>query len=277
MKNFKHLGFLMTVFCAFSLTAACTGGPPPGPAEEKNQTEFQTKKITVSVLLVPEQISGSPRMNFNLSILDVSGPGELENFFKVLLYDGQTIDEYKETLVEGYRAVYQDMRETVEENSGTPPEIMEWEYTESMDIREFSDRGAVIDRTKYYYTGGAHGMTQKTYYVVDLQKQKALDWYDLFTDPESPELYGLVLDGLREYAGLGKNAPLSSGIYFEDEPAISGNFFPASGGLGFHWNPYEIGPYSEGSVEIVIPWKKVTHLLNDEGHIIVNQWLRSPS
>jgi hypothetical protein len=113
--------------------------------------------------------------------------------------------------------------------------------------------------------------------VVDLQKQKALNWRDLFTDPESPDLYRSVLDGLREYAGLEKNAPLSSGIYFEDEPEISGNFFLTSDGLGFHWNPYEIGPYSEGSVKIVIPWEKINRLLNAEGRTILNEWFHIPS
>ncbi|MDR2258855.1 MAG: DUF3298 and DUF4163 domain-containing protein [Treponema sp.] len=272
MKNFKRFVFLVTVFSVFSLTAACTGGPPPG--EEKDKTEFQTKKITVSVLLFPEQISGSPRMNFSLSALNVSGSGEAENFFNVLLYDGQTIDEYKENLIASYRTAYQNMRKLAEERSDMQDQIRDWKYTESMEVRTFSDLGVVISRTKDSYTGGAHGMVQKTYYVADLRKQKALAWNDLFTDPESPELYRLVTDGLRQYAGLKKDAPLSSGIYFMDEPGISDNFFPTIDGLWFHWNPYEIGPYSEGAIEIVIPWDKIRYLLNDEGLVILNQWLR---
>jgi hypothetical protein len=151
---------------------------------------------------------------------------------------------------------------------------MDWEYTESMEVRTFSDIGAVIGRTKAYYTGGAHGMEQKTYYVVDLQNEKALDWRDLFTDPESPELYSLVLENLRQFAGLEKNAPLSSGFYFDDEPEISDNFFLTVDGIGFRWNPYEISPYSEGSIEIIISWEKIRPLLNDEGLALLGEWLR---
>jgi hypothetical protein len=273
MKNFKCFVFLMTVFFVFNLAAACGGGPPP-IIEEKDHAEFQLKKTAVSVLLFPEQTSGSPRMNFNLNLLDISGPGDLETFFEALLYDGEKADEYKKTLIEGYRAAYRDIRETMEKNPGMNPAVMDWDYKEYMDIRTFSDRGMVIGRKKEYYTGGAHGMLQKTYYVIDLTEQKVLAWEDLFTDPKSPELRRMVLDALREYAGLEKNAPLSSGIYFEDEPGISGNFFLTPDGLGFRWDPYEISPYSAGAIEIVISWKNIKNLLNKEGQAILNGWLQ---
>jgi hypothetical protein len=273
MKSFKCFVFLMTVFFAFCLAAACTGGPLPVIEEkEKDHAEFRLKKTAVSILLFPEQISGSPRMNFSLSLLDATGPGELENFFEVLLYDGEKADEYKETLIEGYRAAYRDIREVMEKNPGMSSAVMDWEYTEYMDIRTFSNLGMVICRKKEYYTGGAHGMSQKAYYVVDLREQKTLAWEDLFTDPKNPELRRMVLDALREYAGLEKNAPLSSGFYFEDEPEISGNFFLTPDGLGFRWDPYEISPYSAGAIEIIISWKKIRNFLNDEGLAVLNQW-----
>jgi hypothetical protein len=268
MKNMKRLGFLITGFFIFLLAAACTSEPPP--AEEKDYAEFQLRKIAVSVLLFPEQINGSPRMNFNLNILDASGPEGMEEFFRNLLYDGQTVDKYKETLIECYRTAYHNMREVVENRPETPPEHMDWEYSESMDIRTFSDLGMVIGRDKESYTGGAHGMTQKVYYVIDLEEQRALDWREFFTDPESPELYAIVLDGLREYAGLEKNAPLSSGIYFDNEPEMSDNFFPTFDGLGLRWNPYEIGPYSAGAIEIVISWNKIRNLLSDKGLAVLD-------
>jgi hypothetical protein len=270
MEKIKQLGFLTTVFFAFCLAAACTSGP--SPIGKKDHIEFPLRKIAVSVLLFPEQIDGSPRMNFNLNVIDASGPKETKEFFSGLLYDGQTVDEYKDALIDGYRTVYHNMREVIEKKSGPPSETMNWEYSESMDIRTFSDLGMVIGRNKESYTGGAHGIQQTVYYVIDLKKQRPLDWRELFTDPEAPELYAIVLDGLREYAGLGENVPLSSGIYFEDEPEMSGNFFPTFDGLGLRWNPYEIGPYSAGAIEIIIPWKKIGSLLSDKGRDMRNDW-----
>jgi hypothetical protein len=273
MEKIKPFVFLMTVFFVLFLAAACTGGPPPG---DEDKLELEPKKITVSVLLFPEQISGSPRMNFTLSVLKASGSEELENFFNVLLYDGRTIDEYKETLIECYRSAYQNMREVAEQRPDIPPSAMDWEYTEIMETRTFSDRGLLIERKKEYYTGGAHGMEQKIYYTVDLKEPKVLRMEDLFTDPESPELRRIVWNGLREYAALEENIPLSSGIYFDDEPEMSGNCFPTYDGLGLRWNPYEIGPYSEGAIEIILPWKKIRHLLSKEGAAIPSQWFRIP-
>lgn len=274
LKLALFAGFWVAFVFAFSMVTACAGGPPS--AEEEKHTEFKLRKFSVSVLLFPEQITGSPRMNFNLNILEPSETKGLENFFKDLLYDGENAEEYKETLIGRYRDAYRNMRETVKKNPDMSPAAMDWEYTESMDIRTFSDHGMVINRKKNYYTGGAHSILEDNYYVVDLKKQKALAWEDLFTDPASPELYDLVLDGLRNYAGLEKDAPLSSGIYFENEPEISEIFFLTHDGLGFHWNSYEIGPYSAGDVEIIISWTKIRNLLNNDGLVILNDWLNGP-
>jgi hypothetical protein len=270
MKKFKPVVSLMAVFFAFCLTAACTGGP--SPAKGANHAGFELRKFSSSVLLFPEQINESPRMNFNLSILEPSGPKDREHFFRALLYDGERTDEYKDTLIEKYRAAWQDMREVMEKTPGMSSAVMNWEYTEHMDIKTFADYGVIIGRKKEYYTGGAHGMSEKEYYVVDLREPRALTWRGLFINPDDPDLYGIVLDALREHAGLKKNAPLSSGIYFDDSPEMSDNFFLAPDGLGFRWNPYAIGPYSAGAIEIVIPWKKIRYFLNDEGLAVLNQW-----
>jgi hypothetical protein len=269
-----YVVYINIAILACGIISACTSGPPA--ADQKEQSEFKLRRIAVSVLLFPELINGSPRMNFNLRILGVSGPEDLKNFFETLLYDGQTIDEYKRALIADYRAAYRSMRQGLSDIGINSPR-MDWEYIEYMDIRTFSDCGMVIGRKIEYFTGGAHGMSEKIYYVVDIKEQKLLHWQELFVNPESPELYRVILDGLRKYAGMEKDAPLSSGIYFEDEPEISGNFFPAAEGLGLRWNPYEIGPYSEGSIEIIIPWEKIRHLLSKEGRLILSEWFRRKS
>lgn len=245
------------------LCAACKSGPSPEAGEPENQ--FLLRKTALSVLLCPERISGSPRMNLNLSLLDVSGGRERESFFRNLLYEGRSLPEYRDTLIEDWRKAYTAGQDPEKENSGGPRESMNWEYAEYMDFQVFGDRWMAISREKEYYTGGAHGISEKTFYTVDLAERKSLSPRDLFTAPESPELRSLILEALRERAGLGKNAPLSSGVYFKDEPETGGAFFPDPRGLGFHWNPYEIAPYSEGHIEVIIPWEKTEGLLGETG------------
>lgn len=247
----------------FLCAGACQNGSPREGGEAKNR--FLLRKTARPVLLLPEQKRGSPRMNLNLVLLDVTGSREREVFFRNLLYEGRSLPEYQKALIEEYRAAFIAGQEQNPENSGAP---LDWNYGEYMDFRIYQDRWIVLSREKDYYTGGAHGMRDKTYYTVDLAELKNLSHEDLLTAPESPEFYGLVLEALREKDGLEKDAPLSSGIYFYDAPETGSSFFPGPEGLGFHWNPYEIAPYSEGPVEVVIPWEKIEGLLNDRGQSI---------
>jgi hypothetical protein len=123
----------------------------------------------------------------------------------------------------------------------------------------------VIARDKYVYTGGAHGIQTREYYVVELENYKALAVEDLFQEPAGDGLRKLITEELRRYGGLDQNQPLSEGIFFEDSPEMSKNFFLTEEGIGFHWDPYEIAPYSEGHIEIILPWHLVSPLLRHEG------------
>jgi hypothetical protein len=262
MKNNISL-FMTAVLSVLVLEAACTGGPS-GRSEATGRL-FKLRNIQSSVFLDPEQPDGSPRLNLELSLLEAPESDGLKNFFAQLLYEGLDIAGYETALLENQRDTY---RETSASGGGTPGEDLQplaWEYTEQMDIESLSGRWLVIGRLIDTFTGGAHGMSQKTYYVVDREGPRALSWEELFTDPQSPELRRLILAGLRERSGLDEKASLSSGAYFEDEPAMTANFFLSRKGIGFHWNPYEIAPYSEGHIEVIIPWEKLEDLLSGYG------------
>jgi hypothetical protein len=245
-----------------ALEAACAGGAPAeGGARGKL---FTLRNIAASAHLDPEQAGDGPRLNMELSLLEASGPENTANFFNPLLYGGPDIDTYQAALVEEYRERYRVMSANWEGPYAPRPD-QDWEYVEKMAMTALSSRWLVIGRERESYTGGAHGMIEKIYYVVDLAEPKLLTLEDLFTDPGDPGLYRLVQNALREYAGLEQNASLSSGPYFEDDPYITSDFFLNREGLGFHWNPYEIAPYSERHIEVVIPWEKLAGLLNAYG------------
>jgi hypothetical protein len=211
-------------------------------------------------------------MNFNLILLETSGSEKLEKFFNALLYDGQEPGAYQETLVASYRADYLKTQDLYKENPDIPLSgSLNWEYREHLDFQTLADRWLVIARERESYTGGAHGMTGKIHYVVDLAEPKLLTLEDLFADPGDPGLYRLVQNALREYAGLEQNAPLSSGIFFEDVPAISPDFFVTPAGIVFHWDPYEIGPYSEGSIEAALTWEQAAGFLGGEGEAMFRE------
>jgi hypothetical protein len=191
----------------------------------------------------------------------VHEPEHLARFFNVLLYGGNSPEQYRDALVREYQAMYRQIPETA--IAGYPPSAG-WEHWESVEARRFRNRGLVLGQEQYTYAGGAHGMQTKKYYVLDLEALRVLTPADFFREPEDPRLRGFINEELRRYSGLEPGRPLSEGVFFEDEPPMSANFFVGEEGLGIRWDPYEIAPYSEGGIEIMLPWKTIRPLLKLE-------------
>jgi hypothetical protein len=57
---------------------------------------------------------------------------------------------------------------------------------------------------------------------------------------------------LKESDSLNDKGPL-----FEDVFELNDNWFLSPEGLGFSFDPYEIGPYAAGFIELVIPYSKL--------------------
>jgi hypothetical protein len=258
MKN-KLLKYLIALSLSLVVLGSCKTGPSP-----KNEAEYQTRTLNISAILFPDRLEKSPTMHFTLNILDIKNPDKAE-FFNSLLYNGDNPDAYKENLIEEYRQMY--LGESSAEGLSA-----NWEYQEDLDIRMSGEQGMVITRNKYAFTGGAHGAPSRQYHVIDLGELKALSLNDLFRTPESAELLTLIKEELRRYAKLEADQPLSEGIFFEDEPTPSYDFFISQEGISFHWNPYELAPYSEGHIEITLPWKTVRPLLLHEGMEVLTKF-----
>jgi hypothetical protein len=253
---------LLFLFVGFAVLA---GACKNDPSSKKEGKTYWLKDYASSILLFPDQPKGSPSMNLNLSILNTEKTEGKTSFFNELLYAGDTPDKYKDNLVEYCRKTYQDMQVFAGVSPGEElPASFNWEYRETMEVWN-PGGGLIITRDVDSYTGGAHGMSTRQYYVIDAGVPRLLGLEDFFRDPQSTELRRLIYAALRNYYGLAEGMPLSEGIFFEDEPELSGNFFLSEEGLGFHWNPYEIAPYSVGQVEISLPWNTIRPLLKNSG------------
>jgi hypothetical protein len=251
------------ILLMFAGLALLAGACKSGHSSKEDETAYRPKEYAFSVLLFPEQPEESPDMNFNLSILDTEKTGKKASFFNELLYEGDTPDKYKDNLAETYQRTYQHL-EASSEAPEEPPASFNWEYKETMKVWNPGGGGLVITRDKEYYLGGAHGMNTRQYYVIDAEAPRLLGVGDFFRDPQDPELLRLIQEALRSYCGLAEGTPLSEGIFYDDElEELSGNFFISEKGLGLHWDPYEIAPYSAGQVEISLPWETIRPLLKN--------------
>ncbi|MDR2433892.1 MAG: RsiV family protein [Treponema sp.] len=243
-----------------SLTPAQTGVGQSNSEEARLPEGYALRRFTRSVPLAKKQTRSDPRLNMDIIFLELKKAEPKAQFLKELLYSGNSAGQYQDALAGEYQDMYrQNPPWTIPGDS-----LADWEYLENLDIRSLGEHGVTLGREKDVYTGGAHGMQTKTYYVFDREALKVLTLPDFFSDPQGAELRGFVMEELRRYSGLAEGQPLSEGIFFENEPEMSSNFFINEKGLGLHWDPYDIAPYSEGPVEITLPWKTIHPLLKQE-------------
>jgi len=222
------------------------------------KAQFVPRYYTFTVILSPEELSGSPRLELAMTLLQVNYPPERARFLNEILYETNSLDEYKDRVIN-------EQREKARENFFPGQIGFDWRYTEKISVQNNGNDGWVIKREYGSYIGGAHGLETRRYYVVDLDGNKLLKVDDLFEDFQGDELREIVYTELRNYSGLEEDRPLSEGIYFDDEPEMSFNFFLTQEGLGLHWDPYEIAPYSEGNVEVILPWMSISPLMLKNG------------
>ena len=113
----------------------------------------------------------------------------------------------------------------------------------------------------YQYTGGAHGMTYNTAYVIDLEKMEALSYDDLFIPGSETALSSL----LKQKLILDKKAKNEKGLkeigYYPEAIIPNNNFIVNDKGITFIFGQYEIGPYVLGITEITLPYKEIKKYL----------------
>jgi len=252
---------LFCVLILIVLISACVSTP------RKTKLEQDQWHYTFTILLDPDRPHDSPQLDIALSLLNVNYPAEQAEYLNKLLYSTNSFDEYKDQVIEEQRKKYRDSlfdiaARSVEKNSASH----NWRYAESINIKSSGQQGIVIERDYYIYSGGAHGLNTKRYYVIDMEQQKQLRINDLFANYQGDErLRNIIYFELGKFSRLKSGQKLSEGIFFSDEPELSFNFFVSNEGLGLHWDPYQIAPYAYGNIKIILPWQVIRPLMLTEG------------
>jgi hypothetical protein len=113
---------------------------------------------------------------------------------------------------------------------------------------------ATIDITEFAYTGGAHPNSRRRLVSFDVESGRLLGVDDLTGDIEA--LTALAERHLRADRGLDPDGDLeAAGFWFPEGGgfALPDNFGIAVEGIVFHWDPYEIAPYSMGPIDVTVP------------------------
>jgi hypothetical protein len=108
------------------------------------------------------------------------------------------------------------------------------------------------------YTGGAHPNSSAGHVTFDLKTGEELTLDDLLKPGWRDPLTELAEAQLRAQYELKEGDSLNDkGPLFEDVFELNDNWFLSPEGLGFSFDPYEIGPYAAGFIEPVIPYSKL--------------------
>ena len=259
---------LFTVCMSFSVCAsvdsesigASTARAASGAAEGWG---WRAVNSAITIPLYSDRQETGPGMSLTYRLLDLPGSGKEAQTLRELLYDGNTPEKYRNKSGETLRNEYFNMKETAEGYPGMA-ESLNWFYTETVECGAESPRYAVIRRDREYYLGGPHGMRETKYFLIGRDGTGPVSLDRFIKEGAAPALMRLAEEEIRRHFDIAEGRPLTD-VLFEDHLAVQDNFFPGPGGLGFHWDPYEIAPYSAGPVDLSIPWARCADLLGGEG------------
>lgn len=117
----------------------------------------------------------------------------------------------------------------------------------------------------YMYEGGAHALYFTTFLNYDIKNGRVVCLGDLFKPGTDAEVMSAIKANLYELYRAANDAELEeySGINVE-ELYVTPTFYIADGYVVFHYNPYEVGPWVIGAIEVPVPVYQLDGLLTDE-------------
>lgn len=136
-----------------------------------------------------------------------------------------------------------------------------WYLNLSLDFIFVDDKNLQASFFTEGYTGGAHGNSNFTYFMIDSQQKKVLKLEDICTDipalEKRAEVYFRKMNEMKEDESLSE-----SGFWFQDNKFhLNQNFYFNSETLTFVYNQYEIASYASGITYLELPLKEMKDLL----------------
>lgn len=111
--------------------------------------------------------------------------------------------------------------------------------------------------TRAGYTGGAHGMYGTECYTYSLNDGFELSLADLFDESELQRLDELIHEKIASQYNAPTDEALTEAGFFPEYIAPTENFLLRPDGITFYYNPYDIGCYALGAVEVNVSWDEL--------------------
>ena len=136
-----------------------------------------------------------------------------------------------------------------------------WASMNTMSVLFNSNYLLCVEYQKYAYTGGAHGMTNISYDIVNLKSGKVLDYNDIFINHADSALTVLLTNKMLDKYKTKEEAKLSEVGFFVDQITPNRNVYVTGNGIGFKYAAYEVAPYAYGLPEVFLSFDEVKELI----------------
>lgn len=144
-------------------------------------------------------------------------------------------------------------------------------YTSSFEeIAETERCAALLVSEEFYTLGAAHPLSGRETYIYDKKQKRLVTTSELFTASSS---YLVTLSKLSREAFIvdTKNTQgidIDTSLENHGFDAVDSNFsriLPTREGLMIYFEVYQIGPYTAGLQQVLVPYEKLASLLNKDG------------
>jgi len=146
-----------------------------------------------------------------------------------------------------------------------PDATADWSIDIAVDAIYNSAKVVTLDITESAYTGGAHPNSRRQLATFEVPTGQFLGVDDLAVDVAG--LTRIVEERFRRARNLGEDEDLAAaGFWFTDKRfTLPDNIGVVSDGMIFHWNAYEIAPYSMGATSLLVS-------ASDLGEVVTVDW-----
>ncbi len=162
-------------------------------------------------------------------------------------YEKEYYQNYKSTNLEAYK-----------EMGGAS---FSWSSVNAMSVLFNSSYLLCVEYQRYAFTGGAHGITNNAYDIIDLKNGRVLTYNDIFIKGADSALSALLTHKMLKKYKTKDEADLKTLGFFVNKISPNQNVYVTGNGIGFKYASYEIAPYSYGMPEVFLPFNECKDLI----------------
>ena len=218
-----------------------------------HQKTKETPGVAIFVMAVPNEVCIEDQQSIHTEDdlhIEVHYPrieGLLDKKFQKKINE-----DFENHAMQLQKEIKKEVQRQYKEQPSDQP-LYRYELISNYTTKESLSDYLVLEFVDYFYTGGAHGLSQQTYITLDLQKNKIVSLNELFDDEVdySTQLKQLITEQIKKQTDHEK--------YFFDDfydrivIRENQNFYvTADGDLVLIFNVYEIAPYSTGVVHFTL-------------------------